>query len=197
MDSDNLLIVGAPVQPGFDAPRLTRRHGQTFPKGVGNIEAEGRWGYTEDDGTAEGRTPLEIRRACMMLVLSRLPLLGDADAMDDIQSAIWTLARDVDSAMEICDWHCAQRYSSPSCIGPGQGTIVMGQRSMQLLHILQKSGLTPKGKSICRSIPRPTNPRALACHTSPQIRTQRPHRTQFLLRKGYRTSFTPQRAAIS
>ena len=86
MDSDNLLIVGAPVQPGFDAPRLTRRHGQSFPKGVGNIEAEGRWGYTEDDGTSEGRTPLEIRRACMMLVMTRLPLLGDADAMDEARN---------------------------------------------------------------------------------------------------------------
>jgi hypothetical protein len=86
MDPDNLLIVGAPVQPGFDAPRLSRRHGQTFPRGVGNIEATGRWGYTEDDGTSEGRTPLEIRRACLMLVMNRLPLLGDADAMDEARN---------------------------------------------------------------------------------------------------------------
>lgn len=86
IDSNNLLIVGAPIQTGFDAPRLSLRHGRTFPKGIGNIEAEGRWGYTEDDGTLEGRTPLEIRRACMMLVMSRLPLLGDADAMDEARN---------------------------------------------------------------------------------------------------------------
>lgn len=86
IDSDNLIIIGAPVQPGFDAPRLTLRHGQVFPKGIGNIEAEGRWGYTEDDGTLEGRTPLEIRRGCMLLVMSRLPLLGDVDAVDEARN---------------------------------------------------------------------------------------------------------------
>src|SRR5690606_35219590 len=31
LDPTGLLIVGAPVQPGFDGPRLTRRHGRTFP----------------------------------------------------------------------------------------------------------------------------------------------------------------------
>jgi hypothetical protein len=86
IDLDNLIIIGAPIQPGFDAPRLSLRHGQFFPKGVGNIEAEGRWGYTEDDGTLEGRTPLEIRRACMLLVMSRLPLLGDVDAVDEARN---------------------------------------------------------------------------------------------------------------
>jgi hypothetical protein len=85
-DPEDLLIVGAPVQPGFDAPRLSLRHSRVFPKGLANIQARGLWGYTEDDGTPEGRTPLEIRRACMLLVLHRLPLLGDTEAVDDARN---------------------------------------------------------------------------------------------------------------
>jgi hypothetical protein len=84
--SDNLVIVGAPVRPDFDAPRVSLRHGRVFPKGIGNIEIEGRWGYTEDDGTTEGRTPLEIRRACILLVMSRLPLLGDTESVEDARN---------------------------------------------------------------------------------------------------------------
>jgi hypothetical protein len=79
LDSTALLIVGAPVQPGFDGPRLTLRHGRRFPYGRGNVVAEGLWGFTEDDGTPEGRTPLAIRRACMLLALRNLaPLADDA-----------------------------------------------------------------------------------------------------------------------
>lgn len=76
---EHLVVVGAPVLPGFDAPRLTLRHGRVFPRGQGNIVAEGLWGFTEHDGTPEGRTPLAIRRACMLLVLRNLaPLADDA-----------------------------------------------------------------------------------------------------------------------
>ena len=50
------------------------------------MEVEGLWGYTEDDGSETGRTPVEIRRACMMLVLRGLPLLGDVDAAGDARS---------------------------------------------------------------------------------------------------------------
>jgi hypothetical protein len=79
LDPSELLIVGAPVQPGFDGPRLTRRHGRVFPRGQGNVVAEGLWGFTEDDGTPEGRTPRAIRRACMLLALRSLaPLADDA-----------------------------------------------------------------------------------------------------------------------
>lgn len=85
-DPDDLLVVGAPVQPGFDGPRLTLRHGRRFPKGRGNVEVEGLFGYTEDDGSPQGRTPLEIRRACMMLVLRALPPLGDVDAAGEARS---------------------------------------------------------------------------------------------------------------
>jgi hypothetical protein len=40
-----------------------------------------RWGFTEPDGTAEGRTPLEIRRVCILLVLRGIdPLAGAASS---------------------------------------------------------------------------------------------------------------------
>ncbi|MBC7173705.1 MAG: hypothetical protein H5U40_14795 [Polyangiaceae bacterium] len=79
LDPGELLIVGAPVQPGFDGPRLTRRHGRLFPRGHGNVVAEGLWGFTEHDGTPTGRTPRAIRRATMLLVLRSLaPLADDA-----------------------------------------------------------------------------------------------------------------------
>jgi len=83
---DDLLVVGAPVQPSFDAPRLTLRGCRTFPCGRGNVTAEGLWGFTEPDGTPEGRTPLEIRRACMLLVLRSLPLLADDDSSGEARS---------------------------------------------------------------------------------------------------------------
>ena len=79
LDSADLVVVGAPVAPGFDAPRISLTRGRVFPKGTGNVTAEGLWGYTEPDGTPEGRTPLEIRRACMLLVLRLLhPLAGES-----------------------------------------------------------------------------------------------------------------------
>jgi hypothetical protein len=75
----DLVIVGAPVHAGFDAPRLTLRHGRVFTRGQGNVVVEGRFGYTEGDGSAQGRTPLAIRRACLLLVLRNLaPLASDA-----------------------------------------------------------------------------------------------------------------------
>ena len=82
---EDYVLVGAPVQPGFDAPRLSLRSGR-FPKGYGNIEARGLWGYTEDDGSAEGRTPLEIRRVTILLVLRTLPPMGDTDAAGEARN---------------------------------------------------------------------------------------------------------------
>jgi len=79
MHPDDLVIVGGPVEPGFDAPRLTLRRA-VFPRGMGNVEASGLWGYTDPDGTPLGRTPLAIRRAAMLLVLRQLPKLTDADS---------------------------------------------------------------------------------------------------------------------
>lgn len=79
LDPSVILVVGAPIGPGYDGARLTLRHGLVFPKGHGNVIAEGRWGYTEDDGTPDGRTPLAVKRACILLVLRGLhPLADDA-----------------------------------------------------------------------------------------------------------------------
>lgn len=79
LDPSVLLVVGAPIQPGFDGARITRRHGYGFPRGHGNVLAEGLWGFTEDDGTPTGRTPSAVRRATMLLVLRNLaPLADDA-----------------------------------------------------------------------------------------------------------------------
>lgn len=77
----DLVVVGAPVRAGFDGPRVTLRRGRVFHRGHGNVRLEGRFGFTEDDGTLEGRTPLAIRRACLLLVLRNLaPLATEAAA---------------------------------------------------------------------------------------------------------------------
>jgi len=81
----DLVIVGAPIQPGFDGPRLTFPHGRRFPRGSDNVVVEGRWGFTEPDGTAEGRTPLAIRRACLLLTLRNLATLS-SDAAAEARS---------------------------------------------------------------------------------------------------------------
>ena len=79
---EDLVVVGAPVAPGFAAPRFTLRGGRAFPRGEGNVVATGLWGYTEDNGTPEGRTPLAIRRACMLLVLRSLSPLSEEAAFE-------------------------------------------------------------------------------------------------------------------
>ena len=81
LDAEHLLIVGAPVQPGFDTPYLTRRYAR-FPRGHGNVVAKGLWGFTEYDGTPTGRTPPAIRRATMLLVLRNLTPLADDAAFE-------------------------------------------------------------------------------------------------------------------
>ena len=73
----DLIVTGAPVGPDFDAPRMTLRYHHRFPRGERNVIVEGRWGYTEQDGTPDGTTPPTIRRACMLLVLRNLPLITD------------------------------------------------------------------------------------------------------------------------
>lgn len=78
-------VRGAPVRPGFDAPLIRRTRG-LFPRVPASVELEGVFGYTEEDGTAFGRTPLQIRRACILLVIRLLPRLGDIDAVDDARN---------------------------------------------------------------------------------------------------------------
>jgi len=100
LDPRDLTVVGAPVPPGFAAPRISLRHGRVFPRRDGTLPrsglfasasllglddrilAEGLWGYTEPDGTPTGRTPVEIRRACLLLVLRGMARLGDDEAWD-------------------------------------------------------------------------------------------------------------------
>jgi len=81
-DESNFLIVGAPVAAEFDVPRLTLLD-RIFPKGTANVKVEGLWGYTEEDGTAQCRTPLSIRRACMLLAMRWIPPVGDTDSSRD------------------------------------------------------------------------------------------------------------------
>jgi hypothetical protein len=82
LQPDEYRVVGAPVVPGFVAPRIELLRG-SFPLGQGNVLARGTWGYTEHDGTPLGRTPVAIRRACMLLVMRLLPPIGDQDAVHD------------------------------------------------------------------------------------------------------------------
>jgi len=82
LDPTNIVIVGAPVRPGYDGARLTLRHGLVFPRGHGNVTVEGVWGYTEEDGTSDGRTPLAVKRACILLVLRGLAPLADDAAFE-------------------------------------------------------------------------------------------------------------------
>ena len=87
----DVIVDGAPHRGGGPMlPSIMLRHGRTFPYGRGNVEVEGLFGYTEHDGTPHGRTPLEIRRACLQLVLRALPRLGDADDAHDARNR-WRL----------------------------------------------------------------------------------------------------------
>jgi hypothetical protein len=76
-------VVGAPIRADFDVPRITLRFGYAFPLGEGNVEVVGLFGYTEEDGSETGRTPLAIKRAAMLLALRALPPIGDAEARED------------------------------------------------------------------------------------------------------------------
>ncbi len=82
---EELVIEGSPIRPGFVASRLTLHDG-VFSKGRGNVLIEGVFGYTEEDGSDTGRTPLEIRRVCMLLVLRGLPLLAHTDEAEDARN---------------------------------------------------------------------------------------------------------------
>src|SRR5687767_2000673 len=60
-DLRDLVVIGAPVVPGSNGPRITRLRGEFRVRAP--VAVTGLWGYTEADGTSFGRTPLAIRRA--------------------------------------------------------------------------------------------------------------------------------------
>jgi hypothetical protein len=85
LSPEDLVVVGAPVEPGFVAPRITRVRG-IFARGYGNVVAIGTWGYTEPDGTPHGRTPLAIRRACILLVMRLSSPAASFDPVEDVRA---------------------------------------------------------------------------------------------------------------
>jgi hypothetical protein len=88
--TDDLMLVGAPVQPGFLVPKLVAGSG-VFPRGRGNVCVEGVWGYTEPADDPEvlpfGITPRDIRRATKLCAMRLLPQLGAAVDAADVRNA--------------------------------------------------------------------------------------------------------------
>jgi hypothetical protein len=82
LQDEDVLVFGRSTLPGDLIPQLTLDNGWIFPKGAHNVAVTGLWGVTEADGSELGGTPLEIRRACMLLVLRSLPLLSGQDSAD-------------------------------------------------------------------------------------------------------------------
>jgi hypothetical protein len=91
--AEEFAKVGAPVVgPQFYAPKLIRRSG-FFPKGTDNVWVFGRWGYTVPSATnSDGATPLEIRRAALMLARRYLPTLGSDEAVQ--RSTHWRVVEE-------------------------------------------------------------------------------------------------------
>jgi hypothetical protein len=83
---DEIDVEGAPVQPWFVAPTLRLKQGLRFPHAPGPVVVEGVWGYTEADGSEDGRTPYPIRRATMLLALSLLPKVGEGDGGAELRN---------------------------------------------------------------------------------------------------------------
>jgi len=60
-------------------PKIVLREGGIFPEDYQNVRVEGIFGYTEYDGSANGRTPRLIKQVCKKLVIRNLGLLADAE----------------------------------------------------------------------------------------------------------------------
>jgi hypothetical protein len=97
----DLVVVGAPVVPGSDGPRITRVLGAWRHRAA--IVVEGLWGYTEHDATPLGRTPLAIRRACLLLAARLAPPLAN-DAAGEARST-WRIIeeRTRDQSVKLAD----------------------------------------------------------------------------------------------
>ncbi|KAB2909376.1 MAG: hypothetical protein F9K40_03810 [Kofleriaceae bacterium] len=107
LDVSQLDVSGAPVLAGNDGPRITRVRG-FFSYGARNVRVVGRWGYTEHDGSPEGRTPLAIRRATILLALRWLVPLGE-NAGDGRRPGRVVAERTRDQAVEYSDARVGER----------------------------------------------------------------------------------------
>lgn len=72
-----------------NAPKLEFAHSRSsvirptsFPRDAQNVSVSGFFGYTEDDGTPFGRTPMLIRHATKLIVMRELPTLSSSDRSD-------------------------------------------------------------------------------------------------------------------
>ena len=94
LDEDHLFFNGAPVRPGFQAPYIERLRGGRWSRSRKRVVIDAVWGYTVDDiggsPDPQGRTPPDIKRATMMLVMRSLPLMSDDDEVDWARSK-WRL----------------------------------------------------------------------------------------------------------
>jgi len=80
-DEPAYIMIGQPLVGDFRAPSLRLVSG-FFPHGWGNVRLTGILGVTEADGSLLGRTPLEIRRATMLLVMRSVARLADDASAD-------------------------------------------------------------------------------------------------------------------
>lgn len=84
VDLDDVDVIGpSPVPAGVydEGPAIEIAGG--WERGRRNVVVSGSFGYREDDGTAEGRVPRAIRRACMLIVLKRVTPLAEDDGARD------------------------------------------------------------------------------------------------------------------
>ncbi len=56
-----------------------------WPLGQQNVTVQGAFGYTEPDGTDQGRTPELIRHVTKLLVMREIPKLADVDRRENAQ----------------------------------------------------------------------------------------------------------------
>ena len=97
------LVFGSPYNPRGPSLGYTEAGGYTWTEGRQTVTLTGVFGRTEDDGTDLGRVPLEIQRACCLLVVQQIdPAVDRLDAPDAnrlislrtrSQSAAWAALR--------------------------------------------------------------------------------------------------------
>jgi|WetSurMetagenome_2_1015567.scaffolds.fasta_scaffold104444_2 hypothetical protein len=76
VESPNCRILGDSVT----GPSCTIKHIVVFRRGRDNVEVSGSFGYVDHDASGAVIVPDSVRRACMMLVIDRVPRLGSSDA---------------------------------------------------------------------------------------------------------------------